>query len=183
MLRYENTIPYEDGLRKYLPDRDESLTTCGVWCWFLFKKHFVRCRLESNNNTHYLLHLLDGTPVIVRANQVYSDKTLAEAIERLAAEESNKKLETVAQKEQGEFDIVKKPKHYMLFPEAGIEVRDLVKILLNRASSNGFTDSMFLSDQAQMLQYILRFDAKNGKEDLEKARWYLDKMIEQLVDN
>ena len=79
-----------------------------------------------------------------------------------------------------EFNTVTKPKHYMLFPDKGIEVRNLVEMLLNRANENGYDQPMFLSDYAQMLQYILRYDAKNGKEDLEKAKWYLDKMIESL---
>lgn len=28
-----------------------------------------------------------------------------------------------------------------------------------------------------IIKYVLRYDAKNGREDLEKARWYLDHMI------
>lgn len=83
-------------------------------------------------------------------------------------------------KNNTEYNTITKPKHYMLFPDKGIEVRNLVEMLLNRANENGYNQPMFLSDYAQMLQYILRFDAKNGKEDLEKAKWYLDKMIESL---
>ena len=36
---------------------------------------------------------------------------------------------------------------------------------------------MFAADYVQLMQYLMRFMDKNGKEDLEKARWYLDKMI------
>lgn len=113
---------------------------------------------------------------------LYSDKTLAGAIEKLPIEKCKKKEGLELQKEP-EFNVVTKPKHYMLFPQSGIEVRDLIKLLLNRASVNGYSSPMFLSDQVQMLQYILRFDAKNGKEDLEKARRYLDKMIESLSNS
>lgn len=76
-----------------------------------------------------------------------------------------------------EFDTVNNPKHYMLFPEKGIEVRDLCKVMAKRLTLNGY-DSMFISDYIQFLQYVLRFDQKNGIEDLEKARFYLDKMVE-----
>jgi hypothetical protein len=37
---------------------------------------------------------------------------------------------------------------------------------------------LFEADYVQMLQYVMRFMDKNGVEDLKKARWYLDKMIE-----
>ena len=33
---------------------------------------------------------------------------------------------------------------------------------------------------ANVLKYIIRHEKKNGIEDLKKARWYLDKMIEDF---
>jgi hypothetical protein len=37
---------------------------------------------------------------------------------------------------------------------------------------------MFDADYTQMMQYLMRFMDKNGVEDLKKARWYLDKLID-----
>jgi hypothetical protein len=37
---------------------------------------------------------------------------------------------------------------------------------------------LFISDYVQMMQYLMRFMDKNGVEDLKKARWYLDKLID-----
>jgi len=94
------------------------------------------------------------------------------------------------------YNVISKPKHYMLFDEMevkergfegqGIEVRDVIEKLVSK-----WTDSeklcentplqyspLFSSDYVQLMQYLMRFVDKNGKEDLEKARWYLDKMIE-----
>ena len=94
-----------------------------------------------------------------------------------------------------DFNVVSKPKHYMLFDKdavtgyaymnEGIEVRDVIEKLVSK-----WTDSeklcqntplqyspLFSSDYVQLMQYLMRFVDKNGKEDLEKARWYLDKMI------
>lgn len=34
-----------------------------------------------------------------------------------------------------------------------------------------------------IIKYISRYDEKNGIEDLEKARWYLNKLIELLKEN
>ena len=84
-----------------------------------------------------------------------------------------KKEQVIADK----YNVISKPKHYMLFPEKNIEVRDMMQVLADRLESNGYS-AMFISDYIQMQQYLLRFDEKNKKEDLEKAQWYLGKLIE-----
>ncbi len=79
------------------------------------------------------------------------------------------------------FNPVSKPKHYMLFEEEGIEVRDVIQKLINKFDNEEihyFYSHMFIADYVQMMQYVMRFMDKNGLEDLKKARWYLDKMIE-----
>ena len=89
-----------------------------------------------------------------------------------------------------DFNVVSKPKHYMLFDKdavtgyaymnGGIEVRDVIEKLVDKCYSDGLAtqgSSLFISDYVQLMQYLMRFMNKNGKEDLEKARWYLDKMI------
>jgi hypothetical protein len=94
------------------------------------------------------------------------------------------------------YDVVSKPKHYMLFdPEeaktfaylmTGIEVRDVIEKLVRKvqysqlASVPHYTKgaALFESDYVQLMQYLMRFMDKNGKEDLEKGRFYLDKMID-----
>lgn len=78
--------------------------------------------------------------------------------------------------EQLPFDAVNKPKHYMLFPDKGIEIRDVIEKLVSKMCP--FDDGMFVSDYVQMMQYGMRFMEKNGLEDLKKMRWYLDKLIE-----
>jgi hypothetical protein len=81
-------------------------------------------------------------------------------------------------------NVISKPKHYMLFEEEGIEVRHVIAKLvqkLYRHSGAMFEDKenpLFESDYVQLMQYLMRFMDKNGVEDLKKARWYLDKMIE-----
>jgi hypothetical protein len=91
------------------------------------------------------------------------------------------------------YDIVNKPKHYMLFDEMeikergfegqGVEVRDILEKLVSKFYKNcenlpeAPSCSLFESDYVQLMQYLMRFMDKNGVEDLKKARWYLDKMI------
>ena len=77
------------------------------------------------------------------------------------------------------YNSVSKPKHYMLFEKKGIEVRDVIEKLTEKFELSSMGHSyMFAADYVQMMQYLMRFMDKNGKEDLEKARWYLDKLIE-----
>ncbi len=73
------------------------------------------------------------------------------------------------------YDTVHRPKHYMLFEEHGIEVRDVIEKLVEKFGN--IPAGLFISDYVQMMQYLMRFMDKNGVEDLKKARWYLDKMI------
>jgi len=77
------------------------------------------------------------------------------------------------------YNVISKPKHYMLFEEEGIEVRDVIEKLVGKfeLTSLGYS-YMFAADYVQLMQYLMRFMDKNGVEDLKKARWYLDKMIE-----
>ena len=37
--------------------------------------------------------------------------------------------------------------------------------------------------EAQILKYIVRWRYKNGIQDLYKARWYLNRIIEKMEDN
>jgi hypothetical protein len=78
-----------------------------------------------------------------------------------------------------QYDVISKPKHYMLFEEEGIEVRDVIERLVVKI--DGSLEEyipLFTADYVQMMQYLMRFMDKNGVEDLKKARWYLDKLID-----
>ena len=76
------------------------------------------------------------------------------------------------------FNTVTKPKHYQLIPEKNIEVKHIVAVLADRLGTNGYNGA-FIGDYVQLLQYLMRFDEKNGKEDLEKAKEFLSGMIEK----
>lgn len=81
-----------------------------------------------------------------------------------------------------QYDPVNKPKHYMLFPKEGIEVRDVIEKLVEKlvaSRNNGLPIyTLYDADYVQLMQYLMRFMDKNGKEDLLKAQFYLDKLIE-----
>jgi|TARA_R110000851_G_scaffold276146_1_gene428978 hypothetical protein len=69
--------------------------------------------------------------------------------------------------EMAKQDMVNHPKHYN---ESGIECIDALEAVLG----DGFSSYL----QGNIIKYMWRFRYKNGKEDLKKAQWYLNKLIE-----
>ena len=113
-------------------------------------------------------------PVPGRAYQATKDE-IDEYIKSLQIEKEMKEPCDAA------YNNISKPKHYMLFEKEGIEVRDVIEVLVNKfwfSPNAPINKPMMTSDYVQMMQYLMRFMDKNGKEDLEKARWYLDKLIQ-----
>lgn len=78
----------------------------------------------------------------------------------------------VVEKEHKENDIINHPLHYQ--SSTGLEVYDVIK-----AFTEDLTGERAV-DQGNIIKYILRWNKKNGLEDLKKARWYLNKMIEEI---
>ena len=67
------------------------------------------------------------------------------------------------------------PKHYKHLP---VEAIDIIEAAISKAPSN---ESAYL--QGQVLKYLLRCWEKEGIEDLRKAKWYLDRMVDSFDDS
>lgn len=61
------------------------------------------------------------------------------------------------------------PNHYQ--SESGLEVIDVIKAFTSELSG----EEAFCIGNA--IKYICRYSKKNGVEDLEKAKWYIDRAI------
>lgn len=70
-----------------------------------------------------------------------------------------------------EMDVVNKPKHYN---QSGVECIDAIEA----ATGTGFESYL----QGNIIKYLWRYKYKNGVEDLKKAQWYLNKLIEVTDD-
>lgn len=68
-----------------------------------------------------------------------------------------------------EEDVVNKAPHYT---QAGIEPIDFIKGL-------GLLEDFCIGN---VIKYVSRYKHKNGLEDLKKAQWYLNKVVESLDD-
>ena len=66
-------------------------------------------------------------------------------------------------------DKVNNPSHY----EGSIECIEAIKSSMSAEAFKGYL-------KGNVMKYVWRFDRKNGKEDLQKAEWYLKKLIETI---
>lgn len=67
-------------------------------------------------------------------------------------------------------DVVNHPKHYQM--AGGLEVIDFI---IGATAGLDGKDGYFVGN---ILKYVCRYSKKNGLEDLKKAQWYLNKLIE-----
>lgn len=68
-------------------------------------------------------------------------------------------------------DIINKPPHY----QGEVEAIDSIKAAMSYEAFKGYC-------QGNALKYIIRYDRKNGVEDLRKAEWYINRLIKHLED-
>ena len=80
----------------------------------------------------------------------------------------NKELEC---KENKNNDNIISPNHYA--SDKGFEVFDVQEAFIHELKG------MAASYWCNVVKYILRFQRKNGVEDLKKAKYYLEKLIEE----
>ena len=73
------------------------------------------------------------------------------------------------------YDVVQKPEHYNTNLPEGVEVIDII------AAQTASLSGMQAVAQANVIKYVLRWQKKNGVQDLEKARYYLDRLIGELT--
>lgn len=69
-------------------------------------------------------------------------------------------------------DMVNHPPHYQ--SNSGIETIDVIK-----AFTEGLSGIEAVCT-ANVIKYICRWKSKNGLEDLNKAKWYLDRLIAEV---
>lgn len=72
-------------------------------------------------------------------------------------------------------DMVNRPPHYNT---SGIECIDAMKAMCDRALVEPHAAYCWQNT----FKYLWRWPYKNGLEDLKKARWYLDRLIEEISD-
>lgn len=69
-------------------------------------------------------------------------------------------------------DVVNKPGHYR---QGGVECIEAIEASMSREEFQGYL-------KGNIQKYVWRYRYKNGGQDLEKARWYLDRLISALEE-
>lgn len=82
-------------------------------------------------------------------------------------------------------DMIVSPKHYQLFPEFNLEIKDINKRILDNMEESGFNITLYEAGwYQQAMQYFERCYLKNGLEDLEKGivtmQFVVDSMKERF---
>lgn len=80
-------------------------------------------------------------------------------------------------------DMIKKPKHYQLFPEYNLEIKDINKRILDNMQECGYDITLYEAGWwQQSMQYFERFYLKNGLEDLKKGIQTMQFVIHSMED-
>ena len=69
-------------------------------------------------------------------------------------------------------DMVNSPPHYN---DGGIECIEAIESSMSEEAFRGYL-------KGNMLKYLWRYEHKGGKEDLDKANWYLTKLRESFLE-
>lgn len=116
------------------------------------------CAFEDDIDFEY--RLVDEKEILKECQEFEEQLKKKEEIRLKAKEEAKEYME--------KNDKVNHPSHYQT--AGGIEVIEYIASLLG--------DNVKAYYLGNVIKYISRFDKKNGIEDLEKARFYLNKIIE-----
>lgn len=94
-------------------------------------------------------------------------------------------LKSLLNKEENEEtqkpDMIVSPKHYQLFPEFNLEIKDINKRILDNMEESGFDITLYEGGwYQQSMQYFERFYLKNGIEDLKKGIQTMQFVIDSM---
>ena len=103
-----------------------------------------------------------------------TNNEIREAMENYIPEvkSSNRLVQELQEQKLTSVDAVNHPPHYQ--SKSGLEVIDVIE---------AFTDNLkgiYAVDTGNAIKYICRWSHKNGVEDLKKARWYINNLIDHL---
>jgi len=101
-----------------------------------------------------------------------ADKELEEKAQQ-RVQETKDILEAITKPAEAEVDAVNSPEHYNMLD---IEAINLIEMSMTKEEFLGYL-------KGNVLKYIIRYKHKgNASEDLDKGKWYLDKLRNKIND-
>ena len=133
----------------------------------------------TGDETHYLGGTLrdfyPSTEICFPEEAVYQGVDVDGDLTFVTEEGWKVHLKNTEAETETDFDVVDKPEHYNTNLPEGIEVIDII------AAQTAGLFGIRAVCQANVIKYVLRWQKKNGVQDLEKARYYLDRLIGELT--
>lgn len=141
---------------------DQQRAYCRNYGWTSMDG-FIVTRDESGD--YWELEVPEATELPLE----YYDETKGEIV---TYSKSDPILNSMDHRPKQESDMVNHPAHYK--SKTGLETIDVIE---------AFTADLMgieATDTGNIIKYICRWKSKNGLQDLEKARWYLDHLINHI---
>lgn len=155
----------------------KNLERLNSWLISRKKKNMARTFNEADEEFQELMETINKK--IIGLNSVAISDNDAEKYKEIERKDELKELakkiittDTLEPKETENKDNIKSPTHYV--SGSGIEVFEVQEAFIHELKG------MAASYWCNVVKYILRFQRKNGVEDLKKAKYYLEKLIEEV---
>jgi transcriptional regulator with XRE-family HTH domain len=120
---------------------------------------------QKIGTTQSFLSLVENGSVDIETSTM-----LKKVIDIIGEENTEKKVDKLMGALEKKVDNVNSPSHYKI-PSCNFESIDIIRARL------GLGTSFFL--EGNVIKYLIRAEKKNGKEDYEKARKYLNWLVEE----
>lgn len=133
--------------------------------------HSEKCSIKNNDAYPvYRLEEREEQPLKFKIGDIELGDAALSMVEPHKSGDINQNIDIISPaKEDKMNDAVNHPSHYC---RDGIECIDVIK-----ATTKGL-NAFDAFCQGNAMKYLFRWQFKNGVEDLKKARWYIDKLIE-----
>ncbi len=134
--------------------------------------HSEKCSIKNNDAYPvYRLEEREEQPLKFKIGDIELGAAALSMVEPHKSGDINQNIDIISPaKEDKMNDAVNHPSHYC---RDGIECIDVIK-----ATTKGLS-AFDAFCQGNAMKYLFRWQFKNGAEDLKKARWYIDKLLEQ----
>lgn len=163
---YLDTDPAVDEIKILkIKDPPNSRPEISYIIQFVFKGCVFECTKYHSGNEEFSYPLCTDIYTTIKCEQILNHMKHLE----LYRKEGETNMKDPIEIKYTESDKVNHPNHYN---QGGMEVWDVIKAFTSNLSGA----EAFYAGNA--IKYILRWDKKNGIEDLEKAKVYIDKIIE-----
>ena len=129
---------------------------------------------EADETFQELMRAVNDRLITING-EIFSDNNAEKRKDSKDLSWYEKEFERIVKEKHKNEDNINSPDHYIT--DKGFEVFDVQEAFIHELKG------MSASYWCNVVKYILRFQRKNGVEDLKKARYYLDKLIEEESDN